>query len=147
MLTLLRLGAVGDYAKQLDSQIDDLVRPGGKENPELPQSKVDEDKAWAEETYSKYFSSSPRLEKTPFPCVKRPRQTLNGEQAGGPTDHLDPGVGDHQAGFVEPWPVFLGVVAAPGRSICLTRACAFGRPDPVAPLPGASGYSRGSEAD
>jgi hypothetical protein len=68
MLTLLRLGAIGDYANQLDSQIDMLVRPDEKANPELPQSVMDEDKAWAQETYSKYFSSSPRLKETPFPC-------------------------------------------------------------------------------
>jgi hypothetical protein len=68
MLTLLRLGASGDYANQLDSQIDDLVRPDGKENPELPQSMIDEDETWAQETHSKYFSVSPRLKETPFPC-------------------------------------------------------------------------------
>jgi len=28
MLTLLRLDAIGDYANQLDSQVDDLVHPG-----------------------------------------------------------------------------------------------------------------------
>jgi len=68
MLTLLRLGAIGDYANQLDSQIDMLIRPDEKANPELPQSVMDEDRAWAQETYSKYFSSSPRLKETPFPC-------------------------------------------------------------------------------
>ena len=68
MLTLLRLGASSDYANQLDSQIDDLVRPDGKQNPELPQSMIDEDETWAQETHSKYFSVSPRLKETPFPC-------------------------------------------------------------------------------
>jgi hypothetical protein len=68
MLTLLRMGAVDDYAEQLDSQIDDLEHPDGKENPKLPRSTIDENKAWARETYAKYFSNSPRLTQSPFPC-------------------------------------------------------------------------------
>lgn len=68
MLTLLRIGAIDEYAEQLDSQIDDLERPDGKENPKLPQSLIDEDKAWAKETYSKYFSNSPTLKQPPHPC-------------------------------------------------------------------------------
>ena len=68
MLTLLRLGASSGYANQLDSQIDDLVRLDGKENPELLQSMIDEDETWAQETHSKYFSVSPRLKETSLPC-------------------------------------------------------------------------------
>jgi hypothetical protein len=68
MTKLLRLGATGDYAKELDVQLNDRARPDGKENPYLPQSKIDEGNAWAEKTYAQYFSGAPHLDKTPYPC-------------------------------------------------------------------------------
>src|SRR3569833_490840 len=43
MLSLLRLAAIGEYANQLDSQIDGLVRPDEKQNPELTRSMIDDD--------------------------------------------------------------------------------------------------------
>jgi hypothetical protein len=68
MTRLLRLGASGEYAEQLDSRLDDLAHPDGKENPELPQAKIAELDDWAQKTYSQYFAGAPSLTKPPYPC-------------------------------------------------------------------------------
>lgn len=69
MTRLLRLGANGEYAEQLDSMLDTLVRPDGHENPELPQARVADLDAWAQKTFSQYFAGAPGLTKPPFPCA------------------------------------------------------------------------------
>lgn len=68
MTRLLRLGASGEYAEQLDAKLDTIARPDGKENPELPQVKVTDADAWAQKTFSQYFASSPRLSEPPSTC-------------------------------------------------------------------------------
>jgi hypothetical protein len=68
MNMLLRLGADGEYANELDAAMEMIAQPDGHENPDLPENKIDEANAWAQKTYSQYFASAPRLSKDPYPC-------------------------------------------------------------------------------
>jgi hypothetical protein len=68
MTRLLRLGASGEYAEQLDAKLDTIARPDGKENPELPQARVADADAWAQKTFSQYFAGAPRLSEPPSTC-------------------------------------------------------------------------------
>jgi hypothetical protein len=68
MTRLLRLGASGEYAEQLDAKLDTIARPDGQENPELPQARLADADTWAQRTSSQYFAGTPRLTKPPYPC-------------------------------------------------------------------------------
>jgi len=68
MTRLLRLGARGEYAEQLDARLDTMARPDGHENPDLPQAEIAELDDWAQETFSQYFAGAPGLSKPPYPC-------------------------------------------------------------------------------
>ena len=73
MTRLLRLGASGSYGAFLDSHLDGMKR--APLNPELalPQDIVTKSDAWAQQTYTDYFSSTPALTRDPIVCVPLPR--------------------------------------------------------------------------
>jgi hypothetical protein len=68
MTRLLRLGASGAYAKQLDDRLDTIAHPDGHANPDLPQAEIAELDDWVRTTFSQYFAGSPGLTQPPYPC-------------------------------------------------------------------------------
>ncbi len=56
---LLRLGAEGDYARDLENSYSNL---------QYSEAITTAGDAWAQETFEKYFSSEPKLNQEPHPC-------------------------------------------------------------------------------
>jgi len=76
MTKLLRLGAAsGPYAKGLDYDLDGMIHPTLNPQNTLPQDVIGEGDAWAEQTYTNYFSRfPPGLSEAPEVC--RPEGSL-----------------------------------------------------------------------
>jgi hypothetical protein len=73
MTKLLRLGATGPYAKGLDAELHDMTHPDLIPEAALPQDKVREGDAWAEQTYTDFFSGvPPGLTEAPIICSPGP---------------------------------------------------------------------------
>jgi len=70
MTKLLRLGAAsGSYAKGLDAELNDMTHPDLIPEAALPEDTVREGDAWAEQTYTNYFSRfPPGLTEAPVVC-------------------------------------------------------------------------------
>jgi len=68
MHKLLRLGASGAYARYLDGVMDGMVHPDLNPVLALPPNEVAAGSAWAQETYTQYFSGTPELTDTPRVC-------------------------------------------------------------------------------
>ncbi len=68
MTKLLRLGASGEYAKALDSDLRGMTHPDLNPAAALPPEIVRAGDAWAEETYTKHFAGVPGLTEASVVC-------------------------------------------------------------------------------
>jgi hypothetical protein len=69
MEKLLQLGASADYAETLGYSLDGLAHPDLRPETALPESKIAEADAWAQQMYSQHFAMSPKLTQAPVPCA------------------------------------------------------------------------------
>ena len=70
MTKLLRLGATGKYARNLDSELHGFKHPDLEPSAALPPEVTTEGDAWAQETYNNYFSGVPGLTERPVICAQ-----------------------------------------------------------------------------
>ena len=70
MTKLLRLGASGKYARNLDSELHGFKHPDLQPSAALPPEVTTEGDAWAQETYNNYFSGVPGLTERPVICAQ-----------------------------------------------------------------------------
>lgn len=72
MMTLLRLGASGNYAQDLDDEIEKFVESNtlivGHMGVGMPADQQVQGDAWAKEQFQKHFSLSPKLNAAPGLC-------------------------------------------------------------------------------
>lgn len=70
MTKLLRLGASGSYARGLDGDLRGMMHPDLIPSAALPPEVVKEGDAWAQQTYTDYFSGVPGLTEAPVVCSR-----------------------------------------------------------------------------
>ena len=68
MTKLFRLGASGSYAKFMDSRLEGMIHPDLQPAAALPPEVVKDGDAWAQQTYTDYFSGVPGLTEAPVVC-------------------------------------------------------------------------------
>jgi hypothetical protein len=68
MTKLLRLGATGAYAKNLDADLDGMIHPDLVPEAALPADVVKQGDAWAQETFNQTFSGVAGLTERPTVC-------------------------------------------------------------------------------
>ena len=74
MTKLLRLGASGSYAKFMQHRLDGMLHPDLNPSAALPPEVAKEGDAWAQQTYTDYFSGVPGLTEAPVVCSPEPGQ-------------------------------------------------------------------------
>jgi hypothetical protein len=72
MTKLLRLGASGTYARLLDGQLHDMKHPDLNPSAALRPQVIKEGDAWAQETFTNYFSGVTGLTQDPLVCSPEP---------------------------------------------------------------------------
>ena len=72
MIKLLRLGATGAYARDLDADLNGMIHPDLVPEAALPADVVRKSDAWATETFNESFSGSPGLTERPTVCNPPP---------------------------------------------------------------------------
>ena len=68
MTKLLRLGSSGSYAKFMQHRLDGMLHPDLIPSAALPSEVAKEGDAWAQQTYTDYFSGVPGLTEAPVVC-------------------------------------------------------------------------------
>jgi len=72
MTKLLRLGASGSYARSLEGDLQGMMHPDLVPSAALPPEMIKEGDAWAQQTYTDYFSGVPGLTESPVVCRPGP---------------------------------------------------------------------------
>jgi hypothetical protein len=77
MEKLLQLGAAAGYAKTLSYTIEGLAHPDLAPDQALPEQRIAEADAWAEQMYAQHFTRSPKLTREPVPCADDSKSTTD----------------------------------------------------------------------